>query len=72
MDEFEIIRRYFQRESSGKDIRIGIGDDGAVLIPSQDRDLISVVDTLVSGIHFPESLCRAAKEIRPDKESRSS
>ena len=56
MDEFEIIRRYFQRESSGKDIRIGIGDDGAVLIPSQDRDLISVVDTLVSGIHFPESL----------------
>ncbi len=56
MDEFEIIRRYFERESSGKNIRIGIGDDGAVLIPSPDRDLISVVDTLVSGIHFPESL----------------
>ena len=56
MDEFEIIRRYFERESSDKDIRVGVGDDGAVLIPSQDRDLISVVDTLVSGIHFPETL----------------
>ncbi len=56
MDEFEIIRRYFKRESSDKDIRVGVGDDGAVLIPSQDRDLISVVDTLVSGIHFPETL----------------
>ncbi len=59
MDEFEIIRRYFERESSGADVRVGVGDDGAVLIPSQDRDLISVVDTLVSGIHFPETLAAA-------------
>ncbi len=56
MDEFEIIRRYFARESSGEGIRVGIGDDGAVLIPAHDRDLISVVDTLVSGIHYPETL----------------
>ena len=56
MDEFEIIRRYFERESSDKDIRLGICDDGAVLVPSADRDLVSVVDTLVSGIHFPETL----------------
>lgn len=56
MDEFEIIRRYFERESTDKDIRIGIGDDGAVLVPAADRDLVSVVDTLVSGIHYPESL----------------
>jgi thiamine-monophosphate kinase len=56
VDEFEIIRRYFKRESADKDIRVGVGDDGAVLTPSPDRDLISVVDTLVSGIHFPETL----------------
>lgn len=56
MDEFEIIRRYFERESSDRDIRLSIGDDGAVLVPSPDRDLISVVDTLVSGIHFPATL----------------
>ncbi len=59
MDEFEIIRRYFARESSGEGIRVGIGDDGAVLIPAHDRDLISVVDTLVSGIHYPETLAPA-------------
>ncbi len=59
MDEFEIIRRYFARESSGEGIRVGIGDDGAVLIPAHDRDLISVVDTLVSGIHYPETLAAA-------------
>lgn len=59
MDEFEIIRRYFERESSAEDVRVGVGDDGAVLIPSQDRDLISVVDTLVSGTHFPETLAAA-------------
>ncbi len=56
MDEFEIIRRYFERKSTDKDIRVSIGDDGAVLVPAADRDLISVVDTLVSGIHFPASL----------------
>lgn len=56
MDEFEIIRRYFNRETPGKDVRVGIGDDGAVLIPSPDRELISVVDTLVAGIHFPDTL----------------
>ncbi|MDX1403903.1 MAG: thiamine-phosphate kinase [Woeseiaceae bacterium] len=56
MDEFEIIRRYFVRASSDSDIRIPIGDDGAVLQPSPDHDLVSVVDTLVSGVHFPESL----------------
>jgi len=59
VDEFEIIRRYFARESSGEGIRVGIGDDGAVLIPAHDRDLISVVDTLVSGIHYPETLAPA-------------
>ncbi len=59
MDEFEIIRRYFERETRADDVRVGVGDDGAVLIPSQDRDLISVVDTLVSGIHFPATLAAA-------------
>jgi thiamine-monophosphate kinase len=56
VDEFEIIRRYFARDTDDKDIRVGIGDDGAVLVPSADRDLVTVVDTLVTGIHFPESL----------------
>lgn len=56
MDEFEIIRRYFTRDTDGEDIRVGIGDDGAVLKPSPDRELVSVVDTLVFGVHYPAIL----------------
>ena len=56
MDEFEIIRRYFERAVSDESVRIGIGDDGAVLRPDANRDLITVIDTLVSGVHFPHSL----------------
>ena len=59
MDEFEIIRRYFTRESADKDIRVGVGDDGAVLNPSPGRELVSVVDTLVFGIHYPTMLAAA-------------
>ena len=59
MDEFEIIRRYFERAVSDESIRVGIGDDGAVLRPDPNRDLITVIDTLVSNVHFPRSLSPA-------------
>lgn len=53
MDEFELIRRYFTRSVSAKDIVTGIGDDGAVLRPAPGREQIQVIDTLVEGVHFP-------------------
>ncbi len=56
MDEFEIIRHYFERAVSDDSIRVGIGDDGAVLRPDPGRDLITVIDTLISDVHFPPSL----------------
>ena len=56
MDEFELIRRYFSRSAEAEGVRIGVGDDGAVLVPDSDRDLIAVVDTLVDGVHFPRGL----------------
>ena len=56
MDEFELIRRYFSRSAEAEGVRIGVGDDGAVLVPDADRDLIAVVDTLVDGVHFPRGL----------------
>lgn len=56
MDEFEIIRRYFSRPTSDRQIRIGVGDDGAVLSPPAGSELISVVDTQVAGVHFPRDL----------------
>jgi thiamine-monophosphate kinase len=52
VDEFELIRRYFVRDSDARDVCVGIGDDGAVLRPDPDRDLVTVVDTLVENVHF--------------------
>ena len=54
MDEFELIRRYFDRGLSGAGTVVGIGDDGAVLSPTPGKQLVAVIDTLVEGVHFPE------------------
>lgn len=59
MDEFEIIRQYFDRESADENVLVGIGDDGAVTRPSAGRDLVTVIDTIVSGVHFPSDLSPA-------------
>jgi thiamine-monophosphate kinase len=56
MDEFDIIRRYFERVPADDHVRIGIGDDGAVIAPPPGLELVSVVDTLVAGVHFPAQL----------------
>lgn len=53
MDEFELIRHYFDRRGLQRGVATGIGDDGAVLVPDVDVDQIQVVDTLVAGVHFP-------------------
>lgn len=37
------------------DVRLGIGDDAAVLAPPAGRDLAVATDTLVAGVHFPEA-----------------
>ena len=52
--EFELIGRYFARLGAQRaDVRIGVGDDGAVLIPPASRELVAVTDSLVEGVHFP-------------------
>lgn len=56
MDEFELIRRYFDRQRAASGVLVGIGDDGAVLAPSPGRALVAVVDTLVEGVHWPAEL----------------
>ena len=53
MDEFELIERYFVRQDESRDVLVGIGDDGAVLSPPAGQDLLTVIDTLVAGVHFP-------------------
>jgi thiamine-monophosphate kinase len=55
--EFEIIERYFTRPSRDPDVLIGVGDDAAVL---DVHGLIAVtVDTLVTGVHFPDGIAPA-------------
>jgi len=59
--EFEIIGKYFARLGAERgDVRIGVGDDGAVLVPPASRDLVAVTDTLVAGVHFPEGSAAAS------------
>lgn len=54
LSEFEIIRRNFAARGIDRgDVVIGIGDDGAVVRFPPDCDLVTVVDTLVAGVHFP-------------------
>ncbi|MBT8091974.1 MAG: thiamine-phosphate kinase [Gammaproteobacteria bacterium] len=53
VDEFELIQRYFARGTDAPGVSVGIGDDGAVLDPSPDRQQVQVIDTLVEGVHFP-------------------
>jgi thiamine-monophosphate kinase len=56
MDEFEIIRRFFTSDSASDSVVVGVGDDGAVLRPAPGKDLVSVIDTMVAGVHFPDTL----------------
>ena len=53
--EFELIGRYFSRLGAVRaDVRIGVGDDGAVVMPPASRELVAVTDSLVEGVHFPK------------------
>ncbi|MBM4196950.1 MAG: thiamine-phosphate kinase [Gammaproteobacteria bacterium] len=52
LDEDAIIRRYFQRPA-GPDVLVGIGDDGAITRLAGSERLVTAVDTLVAGVHFP-------------------
>jgi len=55
LTEFQSIRDYFSKLTLHRpDVPLGIGDDCALLSVPQDRQLALSVDTLVSGVHFPE------------------
>lgn len=51
MNEFELIQRYFSFADDPEWLHLGIGDDGAVLAPDPNQQII-VTDTLVEGVHF--------------------
>ncbi len=60
MDEFQLIERYFHRAApAGAGVRLGVGDDGAIVRLPPGRELVVVVDTLVAGVHFPDDMAAA-------------
>ncbi|MEM9172253.1 MAG: thiamine-phosphate kinase [Pseudomonadota bacterium] len=56
MGEFGLIERFFSR--AGGDAELGVGDDAAI-IATTSRTAVAV-DTLVSGVHFPQDTPAAA------------
>lgn len=56
--EFSLIETHFARRAgTGRPdwLKLGIGDDAAVIQPPAGRQLVSTVDTLIAGRHFPEN-----------------
>jgi len=55
MREFELIRQ-IQQESSvpGEGVKLGIGDDAAILEVPRGKCLVAATDTLNAGKHFPD------------------
>ena len=62
MKEFELIHRFFDGVGPRRDdVRLGVGDDCALLRVPAGKELAVTIDTLVEGVHFhqgadPESL----------------
>lgn len=55
LSEFSLIDKYFKsRRTRRNDVSVGIGDDAAVTDVPAGMQLVSAVDTMVSGVHFPE------------------
>ncbi len=52
--EFDLIDRIKARVPARADVRLGIGDDAAVVQPSRGMQLVATTDQLVEGRHFDD------------------
>ena len=60
MSEFDLIDILRKRCAIAReDVRVGIGDDAAILAVPVHHQLVVSTDTLVSGVHFPETTSAA-------------
>ncbi|GGA08707.1 thiamine-phosphate kinase [Dyella caseinilytica] len=58
--EFSLIDRIRERTAQGRDdVRLGIGDDAALLAVPAGQELAVAIDTLVEGVHFPQGTSAA-------------
>jgi thiamine-monophosphate kinase len=53
LGEFDLIKRYFTASTYSADVLLGVGDDAAVVDVPVGYKLVTAVDTIVAGIHFP-------------------
>jgi thiamine-monophosphate kinase len=54
INEFSLIQKYFNLSSlSTTGCKVGIGDDAAICDVPQNHQLVTTVDTLIAGVHFP-------------------
>lgn len=51
--EFDLIANYFNWPTDSASVKVGVGDDAAVLALTPAHELVISVDTLVSGVHYP-------------------
>lgn len=57
MDEFSLIKKYFADLNSTPidgSVKLGIGDDAAIIRPANGEDLLITTDTLINAVHFPD------------------
>ncbi|MEO0422397.1 MAG: thiamine-phosphate kinase [Pseudomonadota bacterium] len=61
MDEFALIERFFASAGVERpEVRLGVGDDAALVAPPPDHLAAIATDTIVSGVHFPPETDPAA------------
>lgn len=54
LSEFDLIDRFFRGCGARRiDVRVGVGDDAAILECPAGAELVAAVDSLVDGVHFP-------------------
>jgi thiamine-monophosphate kinase len=52
LNEFELIERFFTRAPRSASVRLGVGDDAALLAAAPGCEVVAAVDMLVGGRHF--------------------
>lgn len=56
MNEFDLIKTYFATQLTHRnDVVVGIGDDAAIVNVPSGQSLAITTDTLIAGVHFPET-----------------
>tara|TARA_B110000238_G_scaffold196757_1_gene238100 strand:+ start:933 stop:1907 length:975 start_codon:yes stop_codon:yes gene_type:complete len=54
MKEFNLIKQFFTEQvTKRKDVILSIGDDCALIAPTERQHIAITTDTLISGVHFP-------------------